>query len=218
VKFKLLSLGTHGLVALLMVWFLAHDGGHVTGSSGLVGNTRTRFDVTMESKAPVKILEKKTTVIPVADEGITLPDELPTEVKNVAVDTSETPQEKSSNEERSEGTSSDSPAGKIGQGGSSNQAADRLGDSDRTNRLGLYLQKMQRKIQANLGPAGYVEFPTRAKLLLDLRRDGNVSKISVLESSGDPLLDRLAIRAVQKSLPFDPWERDQQIQLPVVFR
>jgi len=120
--------------------------------------------------------------------------------------------------ERSDGNSASAVAGRAGQGGSGAAVATNLGDADRTNRLGLYLQKMTRKIQSNLGSAGVLRFPTKAMLLLDLKRDGNVTKIAVVQTSGDASLDRLAIRAVQKSIPFDPWDQDQSVQVPVIFR
>ena len=213
-RFAAASLLTHAALVGVMAWWLAHDSAHVEGSAGLSGATRTRFDVTMEAvhktvpvtpPAPVK-------APPPAVEG------LPVDVKNEKPREIDSPPPVEAPKEHSDGVSETAPAGRAGQAGSGSEFAAKIGDSDRTNRLGLYLQKMQRKIQSNLGPAGYLEFPTHAKLILDLRRDGNITQITVAESSGDPALDRLAIRAVQKSIPFDPWERDQKIQLPVEFR
>jgi TonB family protein len=193
-RFALASLLTHGLLVGTMAWILAHDSGHVEGSAGLSGPTRTRFDVTMDSVKPVKTVAKAPPPPPIR-EG------LPVNVKNEKVKEIDNP-----------------PPERAGQAGSGTEVAAKIGDSDRTNRLGLYLQKMTRKIQSNLGPAGYLQFSTHAMLLLDLHRDGTISKITVVESSGDIALDRLAIRAVQKSIPFDPWENDQPVRLPVVFR
>lgn len=189
-RFTAVSLALHGTIVAAMAFFLAHDSPHVEGTAGLTGNPQTHFDVTMEAV---------TTPSPV--KALPVAAGLPVTVKNETMEIDTPP-----------------PPPIPGQGGTGNEVAEKIGDSERTNRLGLYLQKMQRKIQANLGPAGYLAFPTKAKLVLDLRKDGNVTKITVTESSGDAALDRLAIRAVQKSLPFDPWDQDQPVQLPVVFR
>ena len=202
------SLGVHTLLVGGIAYFLAHDSGHVEGSAGLAGSSRAQknvqMNVQMDAPPPETPIEKVRDVEPV-QEGLPVEREvdLPKEVKNPR------PREI---EGQAEAPSSQ------GQAGTGTTTADRVGDSDRTNRLGLYLQKMVKKIQSNLGPAGFLEFPTRAKLLLDLKRDGHVTKIVVLESSGDAALDRLAIRAVEKSSPFDPWEIDQQVQLPVIFQ
>ncbi len=193
----LISLFTHGLLVGALAWFLAHDTGHVAGSAGLSGPTSTHFVVTIDAVKPGKTVAKAPPPPPVS-EG------LPVNIKNENAKEIDTPPPE--------------PAGRTGQAGSGTEIAAKIGDSDRTNRLGLYLQKMTRKIQSNLGPAGYLQFPTHAMLLLDLHRDGTLSKITVVESSGDLALDRIAIRAVQKSIPFDPWENDQPIRLPVVFR
>ncbi len=209
------SVFTHGLLVGAMAWGLAHDGAHVAGAPGLAGNPNARFDVTMEAAPPPAPAPRAVKAAPVT-EG------LPVDVKHEHPREIETPPERPAErvaENAVHGEApSDAPKGAPGQGGTGSEAADRVGDSDRTNRLGIYLQKMQRKIQSNLGSAGYLEFPAHAKLLLDLKRDGSVTKIAVVESSGDAALDRLAIRAVQKSLPFDPWEVDQRVEVPVLFR
>ncbi len=228
-RFALASLLVHALLGGAMAWLLAHDGAHVAGSAGLSGALRTRFDVTMDAgnernaprpqsvrKAPTLPTEVKAPPLPIA-EG------LPIAVKNEKPRKIETPPEGAGSAQKSRlapsvGDSAAAPVGTPGQDGMGSSSAVKIGDSDRTNRLGLYLQKMHRKIQSNLATAGYLEFPAHAKLLLDLKRNGTVSKITVTESSGDPALDRLAIRAVQKSIPFDPWDQDQPVQLPVEFR
>jgi TonB family protein len=199
-RFAFASLAVHALLVGAMAWVLAHDSGQVEGAAGLAGNARTRFDVTVVANPP----EPEPKPEPVKITAPEVAEGLPVDVKNPhtrEIDVRPPP-----------------PEPPVGQAGSGSVRATKVGDSGRTNRLGLYLRKMQRKIQSNLGPAGYLDFPTHAKLLLDLRRDGNVTKITVTESSGDAALDRLAIRAVEKSLPFDPWERDQHVELPVVFR
>ena len=217
-RFAFASLLTHGFLVGALAFGLANDSGHVSGSAGLAGSPRTRFDVTMDSVKATRPLAPKAEVPapPPVTEGlpVAVKNERPREIDEAPEPVAEPEHDAAP----SAGDSATAEAGTPGQGGTGSTAADRLGDSDRTNRLGLYLQKMQRKIQSNLGPAGYLEFPTKARLILQLRRDGHVTKITVAVSSGDAALDRLAIRAVQKSLPFDPWENDQEIQLPVVFR
>jgi protein TonB len=215
----LASLALHGALVGAMAWFLAHDGGHVAGSAGLAGPTRTRFDVTMDAvKRPTAV---KPPVTP-AEAPPPIREGLPVDAKVEHPREIETPPkpepEPERPAERSDGNAEAAIAGRTGQGGSGGEVAANLGDSDRTNRLGLYLQAMTRKIQSNLGSAGMLRFPTKAMLLLDLKRDGNVTKIAVVQTSGDAALDRLAIRAVQKSIPFDPWDRDQSVQVPVIFR
>jgi TonB family protein len=92
-----------------------------------------------------------------------------------------------------------------------------VGDSDRSNRQGLYLQKMNRKIRSNLEAPGVLAFPTRTMLVLEIDPNGRVTKIILTDSSGNPTLDRKAIQAVEKSSPFDPWGSELRIQVPVVF-
>jgi TonB family protein len=215
----LASLAVHGALVGGMAWFLAHDGGHVAGSAGLTGPTSTRFDVTMDAvKEPVAVKPPAPPDRPLPHEVSPLVREgLPVEAKVEKPREIETPPEPE-RREHSDGNSDSAFPGRAGQGGAGDAVAANLGDSDRTNRLGLYLQKMTRKIQSNLGSAGMLRFPTKAMLLLELKRDGNVAKITVVRTSGDPTLDRLAIRAVQKSIPFDPWDQDQSIQVPVIFR
>lgn len=197
------SIALHASLVFGIAWFLANDAGHVDGSAGLAGRTHTRFDVRIDAVRPTPIKPENPKTLS-AHEGI------PVEEKKAVPPRPP--------EDPSKGSTDSAPSGSEGQAGSGSTASDKIGDADRTNRLGIYLLKMTQKIQSNLGSAGYIAFSTRAKLLLDLRKDGYVTKIVVLESSGEATLDRLAIRAVEKSNPFDPWESDQKIQLPVVFR
>jgi TonB family protein len=226
-RFALASLATHAALFAAIAVFVARDSGHVEGSAGLAGNTSTRFNVTMEAvatpalavKPPAPPTDVKRPAPPTVTRPLAVSEGLPVEVKNPHPKEIDAPPSAARPPVGdAQGDSNTAPVGPRGQGGTGSEVAAKIGDSDRSNRLGLYLQKMQRKIQSNLGTAGYLQFPTHAKLILDLRKDGNVTKITVAETSGDAALDRLAIRAVQKSIPFDPWEQDQAVELPVVFR
>ncbi len=210
------SLIVHAGVAGTMIFGLGKGGAQVAGTAGLAGNTRTHFDVTMDQPRvlppPIKTNRVKTDVRDIR-EGIETPHaaELPTDVKH------ETPREIETRSTESAGTTTAANLGVEGQAGMGNQRADLIGNGDRSNRLGLYLQKMNRKIRANLAAPGFLSYDTRTMLVLEVNRDGRVTKIILTESSGDATLDRKAIQAVEKSSPFDPWDRDQRIQVPVVF-
>lgn len=202
----LISLLTHGLLVAGMAWILAHDSAHVAGAPGLAGAPGSqRFDVTMD---PIVVPPPEAEPIrpaPPVREGVPV---------------AALVEERAERERPREAMPPAPPAevGTGGQAGTGDEAAARVGDSNRTNRLGLYLQKMHKKIHGNLSSPGFTPFTLKTKLRLELRKDGNVTKITVHESSGEAALDRLAIRAVQKSSPFDPWEQDEIIELPVIFQ
>lgn len=214
----LASIGTHAALAGAMALFLAGDPPQVEGGAGLSGATTASYDVTL---APVQSRPRpRLPVAPKVDEGIEIPNlatELPAETKNPEPVEAEPPPA-SEVEARSEGSTAGAAPGRVGQGGSSDEAADRLGNSDRSNAYGLYLQKIQRKIQAAMESPGFLAHEARATLQISIQKDGRVARIEILQSSGDAALDRRAIQAVQKAQPFDPWEREQRVKLPVIFR
>lgn len=214
----LASLATHAALAGAMALFLANDPAQVAGGAGLSGATVASYDVIL---APVRSrLVPRAPVAPKIDEGLEIPElasELPQDVKNPETVDLDTPPP-SEVEARSEGSAAGAAPGRLGQGGSSDQIADRIGNSDRSNAYGLYLQKIQQKIQAAMESPGFLAHEARATLLISIQKSGTVVRIEVLESTGDAALDRRAIQAVQKAQPFDPWERDQRVKLPVIFQ
>jgi protein TonB len=199
------SVVVHGALFGGLAYYVSSDRPQVRGGEGLAGAAQTHFDVTVASEAVEESVEKPPAPVREGLE-VPLPRTLPTEVKN--------PRPK----EESDGSSTDAAPGQEGQGGTGSERTDAVGDSDRSNRRGLYLEKLHRQIQARLEQPGFLSQTRQTTLSLKLLRSGAVSEIAVLRSSGDPLLDRKAIRAVEKAQPFDPWENEQTIQVPVIFR
>jgi TonB family protein len=157
--------------------------------------------------------------VPVAREGIEVPRvqrELPSEVKNPNPRVED--ESESTRTVRSDGDSTDGPASAQGQGGSGSQASDTLGTgSDRSNRMGIYLAEVHRRIKNRLVDPGFLSRDHTTLLVVDVEKSGRVRKIAVKTSSGDPSLDRRAITAVELGQPFPPWDEDQQILVPVQF-
>lgn len=203
------SLLVHGVIAALIVFKISNDPPQVRGGAGLAGRTQTHFDVTVSQ--PKESFSEKTTALPIR-EG------LPTEVKNPKPREIERSNPTQREEVKSAGTSDSAPAGNQGQAGSSATVAAELGNSDRSNAEGIYLQKLQRKIQENLESPGFVDFDRKTILQFLVRSNGGIEKVMVLRSSGDPSLDRKAIQAVQKVKTFLERPNDLPVQVPVVFR
>lgn len=195
------SLLVHGFLVGLIAYRITGDPFQVRGSDGLAGRTQTHFDVTISQPAPEKI----TADVPVAPVRVGL--ELPSEVKNEKPRVIE-----------SAGTTEAPEKGNQGQAGSSDTIATQIGNSDRTNAEGLYLLKLQRKIQENLESAGYIDFDRKTLLQFLVRKDGLIENIKVLTSSGDRTLDLKAIRAVEKVRTFLERPDDLPVQVPVLFR
>jgi len=195
------SLLVHGFLVGLIAYQISSDPFQARGTDGLTGRTQTHFDVTISQPAP----EKVTADVPVApvSEGL----ELPSEVKNA-----------NPREIESTGTTEAPEKGNQGQGGSSDTIAVQIGNSDRTNAEGLYLLKLQRKIQENLESAGYIDFDRRTLLQLLVRKDGLIENIKILKSCGDRTLDAKAVRAVEKVRTFIERPTDLPVQVPVLFR
>lgn len=195
------SLLVHGFLVGGIAYQIAEDPFQVRGTDGLSGRTQTHFDVTITQPVP----EKASPDLPVAPvrEGL----ELPSEVKN------ENPREIEST-----GTTEAPEKGSQGQGGSSDTIAVQIGNSDRTNAEGLYLLKLQRKIQENLETPGYIDFDRRTLLQFLVRKDGLIEDIKILKSCGDRMLDAKAVRAVEKVRTFLERPSDLPVQVPVLFR
>lgn len=192
------SLLIHGVLAGSIFLHLSHDTPRVRGSAGLAGRTQTHFDISVSQPKESTVEEAR--ALPIR-EG------LPTEVKN-----------SSSHEVESAGSSETAPVGTPGQAGSSDTEASEIGNSDRSNFEGVYLLKLQQKIQENLETAGYIEFDRKTLLRFLVRRNGAIEKIEVIESSGERTLDRKAVQAVQMVGVFLERPSDLQVQVPVLFR
>jgi protein TonB len=211
------SVLVHGALFGGIAGFLANDPPHVRGGAGLAGASQTHFDVTVSVEVPAKSEAKP---LPPVREGVEVPREkkLPDAVKNPHPREIEEPPNSDRAPEKSTGTSAEAPAGTEGQNGTGTTANDSVGDGDRSNRYGIYLEKMRRQIQRHVENPGLLSRDYRTVLVLRVRKDGSVERIEIAQSSGDSTLDRKAVRAVEKAQPFDPWEKDQAIQLPVIFR
>jgi TonB family protein len=207
----------HGTLFGGIAGFLATDAPHVRGGEGLAGASQTHFDVTVSVEVPAKTEAKP---LPPVREGVEIPREkkLPEAVKNGETREIEERPDSDRPAEKSAGTSVDAPAGNEGQNGAGTTPSDSIGDANRSNRYGLYLEKMRRQIQRHVDNPGLLARDYRTTLILRVLQNGRVERIEIAESSGDRALDRKAVRAVENAQPFDPWEKDQAIQLPVIFR
>lgn len=74
------------------------------------------------------------------------------------------------------------------------------------NRYPWYVDSVRRRISSNwlqstVDP--YVKWAPRAVITFEVLRDGTVVNIQMLQSSGQPSVDRSAVRAIQDSSPLD---------------
>ncbi|MBC7692493.1 MAG: TonB family protein [Methylotenera sp.] len=99
----------------------------------------------------------------------------------------------------------------AGQGGSANEVS----------LQGFYVLRMRQRIGAAL------EYPKSlqaqdmkgiAELRISLLNSGQVNRIELLQSSGKPELDRLAVAAVLRAQPYGPLSKGFQVRLPVSFQ
>ncbi len=203
------SLITHALIVGAIAYHLSHEAPGVKGSAGLSGRTQTHFDMTVS--APKEVPVEKVKALPIR-EG------LPTDVKNPKPREIEAPAPAAPEKLESAGESESAPAGTPGQAGTGTTPAANLGNADRTNSEGIYLLKLQQRIQENLEGAGYIDFDRRTLVQFIVRKNGLLEKIQIIESSGDPALDRKAIDAVKKVRAFLERATDLPVKVPVLFR
>ncbi len=64
-----------------------------------------------------------------------------------------------------------------------------------------YMNNMQHTVKANWNPKTNSENSTRVVLKYRIHKNGEISNIEVLKSSGDKEMDKTAIEAVKKSSP-----------------
>ena len=203
------SLTIHALIVGAIAYHLAQEKPGVKGNAGLAGHTQTHFDMTVS--APKESPAEKVKVLPIR-EG------LPTEVKNPNPREITAPAPAAHEKLESAGDSESAPAGTPGQAGTGTNPATTLGNSDRTNSEGIYLLKLQQRIQENLEGAGYIDFDRKTLVQFIVRKSGLIENIQVLESSGDPALDRKAVEAVKKVRAFLERATDLPVKVPVLFR
>lgn len=184
-------------------------------------------------KAPEKIVEKKIAPPPVK-EGISVPEKpkvataLPSEVKNKAreiereeeKDHLQTSQSSAAQAEpeASEGNSESAPAGAVGQSGTGETEAVEVGNSDRSNEMGIYLKILHARVQKNLAVPFDLEKAAITKLRIQLSTSGMPTEIRVVESSGSKKLDLLAVNAARKALPVGALSSPLEVTIPVTFR
>lgn len=73
--------------------------------------------------------------------------------------------------------------------------------------LGPYFDEMKRRVKSNWNPSYRAEDYT-TYLTFDIQKNGQITGLSVTQSSGSPEVDREALEAVQNSAPFAPLPPD----------
>jgi protein TonB len=80
-------------------------------------------------------------------------------------------------------------------------------NADFGSKFPWYVEVVKRKVQSNwltyeLDP--HIQAPHKGGISFDIRRDGSVANVQLAQSSGVPLLDQSALRAVQRVDTFGP--------------
>lgn len=204
----LCSVFVHFALSAGVAYLFLHPTALIKGGLGKAGRPDTMIGlniVVVENPEPFKPLPVRTKSF--AREGMAIPAaRLPSEIKNQNPKLIDTPP----HHEISGGV-----RGNLGSGENEFEA---IGNSERSNAFGLYLQKIQQKIQANLQSPGEIAFSYRVLLKLKILTSGKIDSITIEKSSGDNRLDRLAVAAAKKSDPFDPYEKEFAVIVPVHFR
>ncbi len=244
--YAMTSLGVHVVFGVFLSVLLFLDPPQIAGSLGLSGARKTRVAFLIDtnsssnSQAVQKPLEtvaekKVEKVIPAVKEGIVVEQpkkivkqELPSEVKNQPREIDEKPlrdeiktaqsSATQTESEESNGDYTDVPAGSQGQGGASDEIAENVGNSDRTNEMGIYLSILKARVQKNLITPFRLEKTLVAQLEILLATSGEPLEIKVLKSTGSRELDLLAINATRKALPVGQLSDQLRVQIPVTFR
>lgn len=197
----------HVLLAAVLTWWASQNSFLVQGQAGLSGKSGGMNEASLLVYTdPVET--KPLPALPAAK----LPDDL--KFPN-PVEMDRTPEPET---EAKTKTPQPVDPGSGGQSGSGDQRADQIGNSDRTNLLGLHLAQIQKKVQANLKTPGFLVYSLTAQLRVLVLKSGVASDIQLTRSTGNPQLDLIAIEAVKKSSPFEPFERELTIVIPVIFR
>ncbi len=190
-----------------MTWVASQDSFLVEGQAGKSGNPGDHSLVVWTD--PIEVHAEKPKPI--------LTTELPSDVKVAQ------PREIESFPEHSKPQDAPAPfssktEGTGGQLGSGDQSALKVGNSDRSNLLGLHTAGIHKKVQSNLKTPGFLVYSATTQLKIVILKSGEVAKLEIMKSSGKQELDLLALESVKKSAPFAPFERDLTIVIPVLFR
>lgn len=86
---------------------------------------------------------------------------------------------------------------------SANHRASQQQIAARQDELGIYLTKLREKVKKHWRPSN-LNNNHYTVLAFTIDRNGNISRLRVLQSSGSKLADRQAIVAIEKSSPFAP--------------
>jgi TonB family protein len=194
------SILIHVSCALAMTWVASQDSFLIEGQPGRSGNP---------GETSLVVWTDPIEVVPEKQFKTELQTELPSDVKVAQ------PREI---DIEAEPTAKARDSGSGGQMGSGSQPALKIGNSDRSNLLGLHTAAIHKKVQSNLKTPGFLVYSLTTQLKILILKSGEVSKLEVLKSSGSPDLDLIALESVKKSAPFPPFERDLTIVIPVIFR
>lgn len=225
------SVLTHAAFFALLAYGLAPPSSLPKGDLGLAGSPRTRLvSFAIEMQAPAAAV-RRILIAPEAKTAIPIPKiarEFPKELKHPAPRVVDGTAQKAVDEDRIQTTSATAlpqpgttelgALGRPGQGGLGDRPAEKLGDRNGSDRAeAAYLRSVHEKIQREI--RDYVFYKKKQALFfLSIGRDGELSRLDLLESSGDARLDRTAWEAIKRAQPFPPREDAIDLRVPVVFR
>lgn len=103
------------------------------------------------------------------------------------------------------GTQATAPKGAQGSG-TSGERPDRIG-GPRSGAVSAYPGKVQARVQSAAGRSGVGE-AGKVLVSLTVAADGRASDVRLFRTSGNPVLDRIALAAVRRASPFPPIPRE----------
>ena len=233
------SLSTHTALLLGIGFYLIAMPPRFKGGAGLMGAGRTKLTLLVQTSAPTakneitkpkleKLLTqlKSDIVIPVKNEDQTKPKlakSLPHELKskNLKVipqkveDTIKPTQAQATRKES--GNDPDAEASVLGQGGTGQFAVEVMGSGDDSNALGEHLQNIVRATQRELESPGSLMETKTTLIEMHVLESGVVDVLKVSQSSGEKRLDLLALDAVKRAQPYQPYHQTLKLKLPVIF-
>ncbi|MCM1339294.1 MAG: TonB C-terminal domain-containing protein [Muribaculaceae bacterium] len=69
--------------------------------------------------------------------------------------------------------------------------------------FGPYMREMQRRIKSNWNPP-QDKFSRKVTLLYEIKKSGEVTNVSIVQSSGNKKMDKSAIKALEAASPLRP--------------
>ncbi len=228
------SLLTHlTLLAAVLIW-LKWDSNtaRIQGEAGLAGSPGKRSGTVMvevsspaQKRATEPVTPRKIPVPRVAEKiPAHLPSELPTRLKSETRTTAAPVTDPATRSELSKNPGSalsDSAPGEDGQNGiGTTPTQTTIGNSDRTNPLGAHLKTIRDAIQKNLRRPGFAlsNGSKATSLRMKIAPSGELLNAEIHVSSGDPRLDQIALLAVKRAAPFQPYSRELTITIPAIFK